>query len=179
MRHAGSTRLSVAHAPRPEEAKSFPLPSQHGLRFDDHQGILPPLPHPLHPHPERPIGWRQPQPFSAPTAVGPRVVVGAQGSLVGVQTRSCTKSAATSVSTVSTLARTDVRRLAKPNHLRTIRVVCRHNSQTVSAIRQAISGGASASDTSGRIGRTICRVEWARATATTTRGICVRSRPPK
>ena len=56
LRHPGPTGLAAADFPPPEQAEALTMPSDNGVRLDDHQRGFPVGPHESQPYPEDSIG---------------------------------------------------------------------------------------------------------------------------
>src|SRR5262245_17062150 len=57
LRDSRSSGLTVTDFPRPVPAKSLPMPTKHGFRFDDDQSRPPAGPDPRKPNPQPSIRW--------------------------------------------------------------------------------------------------------------------------
>jgi hypothetical protein len=69
------TRLGsskTARSPSPVNAKALAMPSEHGRRFDEYQGVEELRPHSLQPHPEQTAG--QVEVKAAARALSPQAV---------------------------------------------------------------------------------------------------------
>jgi hypothetical protein len=138
LRHAGPSRITMAHSPRPVEAKSFPVPSQRGLWFNDHQHIT---------RKARSAGVSRNR-FGADRRRAPSCCRSARFSRrSSAEVLYQHESAAMSVNNASALARTDLRRLAKPNHLRAIGGFCSHSSRRRRRARLGRAEGSRVPDT--------------------------------
>ena len=55
LRNRRPAGLAVADLPGPEQSEALPVPGDHGLWVDDHEGGPPVTPSPAQPSPEKPV----------------------------------------------------------------------------------------------------------------------------
>jgi hypothetical protein len=63
LRNGGSSSLAPSNLPGPKETKAFPMPADHGRRWDEEETRPPIVPHGAEPGPQDSIGWGELRPL--------------------------------------------------------------------------------------------------------------------